>query len=183
MRHCLICRSKTELFEYALGKAADTGLNAEFGVGKGDSIKVLGRLIDDTVYGFDSFQGLPEDWTGTTQKQGDFAGRPGKLPGNVMLYEGLFTESLPKFIKEQDQPLRFMHVDCDLYSSARTIFASLKQRIVPGTVIVFDEYFNYPNWQEHEYKAFPEFIKEEARSYRYLAVTARGGSVAVEMTV
>ncbi len=182
MRHCLICRNQKELFEYALAKAGVTGLNAEFGVGKGDSIKVLSRLIDDAVYGFDSFLGLPQDWAGTTEKQGRFAGRPGKLPGNVILYEGLFAESLPKFVREHDLPLRFMHVDCDLYSSTRTIFTSLKQRIVPGTVIVFDEYFNYPNWQQHEYKAFQEFIREENRAYRYLAFTARGGSVAVEIT-
>ena len=182
MRHCLICRNQRELFEYALTKARATGLNAEFGVGKGDSIKVLSRLINDAVYGFDSFLGLPEDWTGTTERQGSFAGRPGKLPENVILYEGLFTESLLKFVTQHDLPLRFMHVDCDLYSSTRTIFAVLKQRIVPGTVIVFDEYFNYPNWQEHEYRVFQEFIREEKRTYRYLAFTARGGSVAVEIT-
>ena len=49
-------------------------------------------------------------------------------------------------------------------------------------MIVFDEYFNYPNWQEHEYKAFQEYIGEEGRSYEYLAYCARGGSVAVRIT-
>ncbi len=182
MRHCVICQNKKEMFEYALTKAGQSGLNAEFGVSRGKSIKLLSKLIGDTVYGFDSFLGLPEDWGGTTEKQGRFAGRPGRLPENVRLYEGLFVESLPKFAKEHDLPMRFMHVDCDLYSSTRTIFDSLKHRIPPGTVIVFDEYFNYPNWQEHEYKAFQEFISEENRGYRYLAFTARGGSVAVKIT-
>ena len=182
MRHCVICQNQKELFEYALTKTGPGGLNAEFGVSRGRSIKLLGKLIDGTVYGFDSFSGLPEDWSGTTEKQGGFVGRPGKLPENIKLYEGLFMETLPKFIEEHDLPMRFIHVDCDLYSSARTIFTSLKQRIEPGTVIVFDEYFNYPNWQEHEYKAFQEFIREESRGYRYLAFTARGGSVAVKIT-
>ena len=49
-------------------------------------------------------------------------------------------------------------------------------------MIVFDEYFNYPNWQEHEFKAFQEFIGEEDSSYEYLAFCARGGSVAVRIT-
>lgn len=77
---------------------------------------------------------------------------------------------------------RFMHVDCDLYASARTVFHPLKPRIEPGTVIVFDEYFNYPNRQEHEFKAFREYIGEEGKSYEYLAFCARGGLVAVRFT-
>ena len=182
MRHCVICRNRKALFEYALAHADRAGLNAEFGVAQGASIRLLSKLVNDTVYGFDSFLGLPEDWAGTTERRGGFAGRPKRLPGNVRIHEGAFAESVPVFLENHDQPLRFMHVDCDLYSSTRTVFNLMAPRIGPGTVIVFDEYFNYPNWQEHEYRAFQEFIGESGRSYSYLAFTARGGSVAVKIS-
>jgi len=45
----------------------------------------------------------------------------------------------------------------------------LSQRLQAGTVIVFDEYFNYPNWQQHEFKAWREFVAERGVSYEYLA--------------
>ena len=182
MRHCLICRNRRALFEYALRHAVRDGLVAEFGVARGDSIRLLAGLTGATVHGFDSFLGLPEDWAGATERRGAFAGRPRRLPGNVKIHEGMFSESLPAFLEEHVQAMRFMHVDCDLYASARTVFDLLKPRIGPGTVIVFDEYFNYPNWQEHEFRAFREFIGEEGRSYEYLAFCARGGSVAVRIT-
>ena len=182
MRHCVICRNKQALFEYALGHAGRDGLVAEFGVARGDSIRLLARLTGATVHGFDSFLGLPEDWTGATETRGAFAARPRRLPGNVQLHEGLFSATLPAFLEDHDRPIRFMHVDCDLYESARTVFNLLRPRIVPGSVIVFDEYFNYPNWQEHEFKAFREYIKEEGRRYEYLAFCARGGSVTLRIT-
>ena len=182
MRHCVICRNRKALFEYALAHADRAGLNAEFGVAQGASIRLLSKLVNDTVYGFDSFLGLPEDWAGTTERRGGVAGRPKRLPGNVRIHEGAFAESLPAFLEDHDQTMRFMHVDCDLYSSTRTVFNLMAPRIGPGTVIVFDEYFNYPNWQEHEFKAFQEYIGEEDWNYEYLAFCARGGSVAVRIT-
>jgi hypothetical protein len=48
----------------------------------------------------------------------------------------------------------------------------LGNRIVPGTVIVFDEYWNYPNWKEHEFKAFQEFVNKVGLEYEYLGHTA-----------
>jgi hypothetical protein len=61
-----------------------------------------------------------------------------------------------------------MHIDCDLFSSTQTIFRLLVDRIVPGTVILFDEYFNFPNWENHEYKAFQEFVAKQGIKYTYL---------------
>jgi hypothetical protein len=39
---------------------------------------------------------------------------------------------------------------------------------VPGTIILFDEYFNYPNWEKHEFKAFQELVAERRMKYTYL---------------
>lgn len=51
--------------------------------------------------------------------------------------KGWFDETLPKFAAEVEGPAAFLHVDCDLYSSTRTVFEALGDRVVPGTVIVF----------------------------------------------
>ena len=64
--------------------------------------------------------------------------------------------------------MAFIHVDCDLYESTRCVLELLEDRIVPGTIIVFDEYFNYPNWQEHEFRAFQELVARRHMEYQYL---------------
>jgi hypothetical protein len=66
--------------------------------------------------------------------------------------------------------------DSDIYSSARTIFECLGKRIASGTVIVFDEYLNYPNWERHEHRAWQEFLVESGRRARYLALGATTSS-------
>jgi hypothetical protein len=66
------------------------------------------------------------------------------VSSNVTLIKGWFDQTLPPFLEKHPAPVSFLHVDCDLYSSTKTIFDSLRTRFRPGTVIVFDEYFNYP---------------------------------------
>jgi len=122
------------------------------------------------VHGFDSFEGLPEAWSGFSMDKGAFA-RSGKLPRvpkNVTLHKGWFDATLPGWLKANSGQVAFLHVDCDLYSSTKTIFEGLSSRIIVGTVIVFDEYFGYPNWKNHEYKAFQEFVAEHQVTYEYL---------------
>ena len=95
---------------------------------------------------------------------------------------GWFDRTLPTFLDRfPDKPVAFLHVDCDLYSSTQTIFAQLKSRIVPGTVIVFDEYFNYPGWEGHEYQAFAEFIQHTRLHYKYLGLVPNHQQVCVKI--
>ena len=54
----------------------------------------------------------------------------------------------------------------------------LANRIVPGTVIQFDEYFNYPGWQDGEYKAFKEFVESRDVEFEYLGYLGRGDPTA-----
>ncbi len=109
-------------------------------------------------------------------------GQMPKVRSNVKLHKGWFTETLPKFKERYKETIAFLHIDCDLYSSTREILNQLSDRLVVGTIIEFDEYFNYPNWQQHEFKAWQEFVKEKNLSYRYLAISASDGRVAVEIT-
>ena len=82
------------------------------------------------------------------------------MPDNVTLIKGWFNETLPAFLATNQGDVAFLHVDCDLYSSTKCIFDLLAGRIKSGTVIVFDEFWNYPAWQQHEIKAFEEFKAE-----------------------
>lgn len=196
MREALIAGSRARLHRLAMERIGGTGsedgdrrlraegLYLEFGVKKGATLRGIAAMTPHTVHGFDSFEGLPEDWAGTALARGKFStgGRLPKVPANVELHVGWFDDTLPAFVATHPGPVAFMHVDCDLYSSTRTIFEHLGERLVPGSVIVFDEYFNYPNWQQHEYRAFQEFVHARAVRYRYLGFVARGGSVAVRIT-
>lgn len=165
------------MLKYCVQRAKLKGLYLEFGVYNGDSVNLIADTVADTVHGFDSFEGLPENWEAC--KAGQFS-RGGRLPevrGNVQLHAGWFDQTLPKFVEEHAGPVAFLHVDSDLYSSAKTVLTSLKKQIVPGTVIVFDEYLNYPNWQNHEFRAFQEFVEEFGIRYEYIAYCSRGYSV------
>lgn len=183
MQAAIVRRDRYELLEFALGRAMPEGLVLEFGVEKGESIRVLARNTDRIVYGFDSFEGLPADWRGTMETKGKFSTKS-KLPvvpSNVRLRVGWFDATLPQFLSEAKEKAALIHIDCDIYESTRTVFELMGDRIVSGTVIVFDEYFNYPGWRQHEFKAFQEFIQHSGKSYRYIGYSAEKGHVAVQI--
>jgi hypothetical protein len=103
-----------------------------------------------------------------------------EVPGNVALHKGWFEQTLPAFLAAHpDDGVAFLHVDCDIYSSTVTVLRALGPRLKPGAVLVFDEYFNYPNWQRHEWRAFQEFVRDAGMSYRYLGFAQKNGHVAV----
>ena len=87
---------------------------------------------------------------------------------NVKLHKGWFDEVLPGFKQEFEGPLAFLHLDADLYSSTKVVLDELAERVGPGTVIQFDEYFNYPGWKQGEFKAFAEFVEAVNLKYEYL---------------
>lgn len=84
---------------------------------------------------------------------------------------GYFDKTLPLFKKDESRKIAFLHLDADLYSSTKIVLDSLKDQITKGTIIVFDEYFNYPGWEQGEFKAFQEFIKETNYQYQYIGYT------------
>ena len=162
--------SSYDLLSYALKQVKNEGFYMEFGVFKGRSINHIAKSVPNkTIYGFDSFEGLPEAWDSSHLKSHFKMNRLPEVRENVKLIKGFFDQSLPKFMSENGEfKSAFIHCDSDLYSSAKTMFDNLKNTIQSGTVIVFDEYFNYPNWENGEYKAFQEFIKENNLKYKYL---------------
>lgn len=167
------------------------GLWLEFGVWVGTSINLIADIMhylgkgDKTIYGFDSFEGLPEDWvdpiTGKMQTEGkkghfNLGGHlPQKKHDNIHFVKGWFENSLPQFLENKDEKLALLHIDSDLYSSAKTIFDNLENRITSGTVIMFDEFYNYDGYEAHEYKAFKEFADKNKISYEWISHVAPPG--------
>ncbi len=174
---------RSALLDYALGECAIEGLVLEFGVYRGTSLRGIAERAGQEVHGFDSFEGLPQDWT-YFQKQGRFSLR-GEAPAidlpGVRIHKGWFDQTLPQFLGDHPGPARFIHVDCDIYSSARTVLQLLTPRIVSGSVILFDEYLNYPAWQQHEFRAFQEFIAQTGKGYRYIGFASSDCAVAVKI--
>ena len=160
------------------------GTVLEFGVATGRTLNQFARwLPNKPIHGFDGFVGLPEDWTSRMRK-GFFARSTlPRVRHNCQLWVGWFDQTLPKF-KEKIQltrPIALLHVDCDLYSSTVTILNELKDNIVPGTVIIFDEYMNYPGWQLDEFKAWQEHCKKYGVEYEYIGRVSRHQKVAVRV--
>ena len=162
-----------------------SGWVLEFGVATGRTLNQFARwLPDKTVFGFDGFAGLPEDWT-SRMRRGFFA--RDKLPrvrDNCELVVGWFDQTLPDFKRDviTSGPIALLHVDCDLYSSTVTVLNTLKDNIVPGTVIIFDEYINYPGWQQDEFRAWQEHVKAFGREYEYIGRVSRHQKVAIRVT-
>ena len=159
------------------------GLWLEFGTATGSTAKTIASYLppDKKLYTFDCFTGLPEDWG--IHKAGNFAQTPPELDKDkIQIIEGLFKDSLPTFLVEHEEKICFMHIDCDLYSSTKTVLELLKDRIVRGTIIAFDEYFDnnslLENFNDHaqaraiaengESKAFQEFAEQNNIKYQFM---------------
>lgn len=171
-----------ETLAYALSATDIDGLTLEFGVNFGTTIRYIGRLTDGPVHGFDSFEGLPESWKHEAAGRYSTGGILPDTPDNVTLHKGWFKDTLPPFLKGHAGPVCFVHVDCDIYSSTKTVFDNIGTRLVPGSVIVFDEYITNPDWQEDEFKAFQEAVHSFELGYEYLAFSLGSKQAAVRIT-
>jgi predicted O-methyltransferase YrrM len=182
MPDALYCGGKFDLLTFAL-KEAPPGLALEFGVFKGTTINHLAKQAPDRrFHGFDSFMGLPEHWAGARYKADDFD-RQGKKPrvaANVSLIEGWFDKTLPEFLAREPGPIGFLHVDCDIYASAKTVLERTIPRLASGAVIVFDEFFNYKGYELHEYKAFFEAAERFDLAYRFIAYAGQQVGVMID---
>jgi predicted O-methyltransferase YrrM len=168
------------LFRDSLAAAQTDGLYCEFGVAGGTSINFIADLLPGkTIHGFDSFEGNPEVWNGVGK--GIFA--QDQLPTvrkNVVLHKGWFDKTVPVFHAEYGQPIAFVHMDADLYSSTATVLEGMADRIVPGTIIQFDEFFNYPGWKKGESKAFSELVEKHGLTFSFIGYSDQ--QVAVKIT-
>lgn len=175
--------TQKELIAYSLDQTMASGYYMEFGVFTGGTMRYMAkRKPKAEFHGFDSFEGLPNDWSGMPFVKSTFSvkGALPKVPSNVSLHKGWFNETLPAWRKAHQGKVAFMHIDCDLYSSTVDILENLADRMQAGTIVLFDEYFNYPNWENHEYKAWKEFVAKYHVQYEYIGFARQ--QVAVRIT-
>jgi hypothetical protein len=184
MEQATIFGTHRDIVRFAGEKAPSDGLYLEFGVATGNTLREFASVIPTgtKIYGFDSFEGLPGDWSGHVETAGAFRQKSiPKVPANAELVVGLFDDTLPGFLAAHEGPICFAHVDCDLYASTRTILENIGPRLRPGSLILFDEYFNYPGWRLHEYKAWQEYCAESGVRYSYVGFAAQDGHVLVRV--
>jgi hypothetical protein len=163
-------------FQYNTAGTSQTDeefLITEFGVWEGYSINYFSqRYPRATILGFDSFEGLEEDWSGHNLAKGhfDLGGKVPEVADNVTLIAGWFKETVPGFMK-QNQNIHFVHFDADTYTPTSTVLEYIRDSLVDGCVFVFDEFLNFPGWKNHEFRAFAEFIDKTKFSYEYIGIT------------
>ena len=175
---------------------------AECGIYQGSAMIACMNIARDLrvpvrFYGFDTFEGLPElsdtdcamaPPTARYLTEKRFADAPydrvrsaiieaGHGAGAILV-RGLLGDTLPTLPPEL---FSFVNIDCDLYSSTKTIFDLLGPQIIPGTVIVFDEYIGYKSWKNDEFKAFQEAVTQYQWKYQILTFSFATKQVAVKI--
>jgi len=170
----LVFRKKNSLWDYVVSliNASDPdSLFLEYGVYKGESISYFANHLPKRMfYGFDSFAGLKENWTGTPgvkDKTFKIDESEVSVPKNVELVKGYFQDTLNDFLNKHRSQIFFIHIDSDTFESARYILENVDNRIAPNTVILFDEFIGYPGYEQGEFAAFYNWVGN--RKYEYLA--------------
>ncbi len=172
------------LFNQALlNDKINNGLFLEFGVYSGTSTNHFARLAKPhgrMIYGFDSFQGLEEDWI-RNHPAGRFNrnGLPPEVEQNVELVIGSVQDTLEQFLDQNGKKsIAFIHMDLDTYSPSRFVLEACKPFLPPGAIILFDELIAYHGWEAHEFRALNETFEPD--EYRFLAFN-RGPQVGIEI--
>jgi hypothetical protein len=199
MRNAMYFSSRTEIFRWvrqtfhdSFDRGRKSGVILEFGVYSGISIDMISSIFPSRrVLGYDSFLGLPDEWSGFKYEGGgrgtfDLGGILPEVRENVELVPGLFQETVPASLGEissLEQRIALVHLDADIYSSTKFVLDSILPYIDDDILLVFDEFFNYPGWEMHEFRAFDEFVTENKLRYQYLAFSESSVCVKVLRSV
>jgi hypothetical protein len=164
--------TREALWQKAAHEIADKKtLYLEFGVYGGTSIRHWSKLLkspEARLQGFDSFEGLPEDWNaGHSKGTFDVSGQiPSIDDPRVEFFKGWFEETLPNHVFPTHDCI-FINCDADLYSSTMTVLQTCKNLLSNGAYLYFDEF----NECAHEMRAFNEFIAETKMKMALLGAT------------
>jgi hypothetical protein len=179
-------RSREELYAYALTEAGNPRMYLEFGVAKGASLRWwVGHVPDATAtfVGFDTFEGIPEDWG--RQPAGSYTAHgatPDVGDDRVRFEVGRFEETLPGFLDDQEltHPL-VLHLDADLYTSTETVLRALGPLLSTGDVVIFDELLDVGT-ADHEFLALDDLAPTLGLNWTPIAAVRYGPQVAMAVT-
>ena len=171
LQNCLLFETTLDIREYAIKTAVANDPDQklyylEFGVFKGTSINYFSNFVNK-IYGFDNFTGLPTNWYGHHLKKGTFNlnGKEPKVNSNVKLIKGEVENTLEIFLKQNSPQINFIHFDMDIYKPTKFVLEKIKPYLSKGAILIFDEYYNYVGWKNHEFKAFQEVFKQDEFNY------------------
>jgi hypothetical protein len=153
----------------------------EFGVWVGSTINFFSNYVN-TIYGFDSFEGLREDWVGSESQKGTFNlnKKPPKLNKNVIPIVGWVQDTLVPFLEKYKPEINFVHMDMDTYETTKFVLIKIKPYLVKNCIITFDELYNYPGWEVGEYKALKETFNDN--EYKYVCFCLNSQQAAIQIT-
>ena len=152
----------------------------EFGVFKGSSSNFFSKYLNK-LYAFDSFEGLKEDWTGTSETKGSFNlnKQIPKLNSNIEIIIGLVENTLEEFLKKHNPKINFVHLDMDNYSPTKYVLEKLKPFLVKDSIIIFDELYNFIGWEQGEFKALKEVFKDH--EFEFIGFNIKGAQVVIKI--
>lgn len=156
------------MYAYRASKLQE-GDFAEFGVFMGGSLELIAGIAKNkTVYGFDSFEGLPKPSEYDTHKEGDFKDVNFDFllkyfkDKNVVLIKGWSPNIFNPFLLTYK--FAFVHIDVDLYNSVMDACNFFYPRMVKGGIMLLDDY----GWESTKgaKKAMDEFFADKTPSYK-----------------
>ena len=166
-------KSRYELFDLIAAAVGEQAvLYLEFGVHTGVSMRYWSPLLQSPgsrLHGFDSFEGLPHDWSLEGHGRGYFS-TDGVVPAiddpRVSFYPGWFEDTLPEYVWPEHDVLVVM-MDADLYSSTTTALAFVKDMLQPGSYLYFDQFHHRCD----ELRAFAELVEEHELRFRLVGTS------------
>lgn len=166
--------SREQLWQMVGEELADRDvLYLEFGVHQGVSMQYWSRILRNPhsrLHGFDSFLGLPHDWTLEGHERGHFSTN-GNVPQvddpRVQFFPGWFEETLPRYHWSDHDALVVM-LDADLYTSTATVLAHVRDHLTPGSYLYFDQFHH----RGDELRAFAELVDEHELRFRLVGASA-----------
>jgi len=168
----LLFDNKSKIREYAIKTSLINDNDheyyyLEFGVFEGNTANYFSKFVN-RLYCFDSFEGLSEDWAGTSDSKNTFNlnKKVPDLNSNIEPVVGWVEDTLDDFLKKHNPKINFVHMDMDTYSPTKFTLNKIKPYLVKNAIILFDQLYNYNGWENGEYKALTEIFKESEFEYK-----------------
>jgi hypothetical protein len=154
-----------DIFKHIDISTSSNSLFMELGVFTGHTLSLINQNTENTiVYGFDTFSGLPEDWAESSgnvlyNKNAFATSIPVNTDKNTFIV-GKVEDTLLDFLKEKNQKIKFIHLDLDLYSASRYALNTIFDYLEDEAIIVIDDVYGLPSWEEHSIKSLSECFDE-----------------------
>ncbi len=185
-KSAIFISSDVKIREYAILEAIKNDNNLEntyleFGVYKGTTINFFSKYVKK-IYGFDSFEGLREDWVGHEDNQAGYFNLNKKIPrlnSNVVPVAGWIQDTLINFLEKNKPEINFVHIDVDTYESTKYVLKNIKKYLKKKCIIIFDELYNFSGWSVGENQALTEVLNEN--EYKFLAFAKEGRQAVIKI--